>query len=903
MEKLCFFFLSVTTLLVGRASAQPAPTVTLTGRITDAATGQPLPFATVYIDNTTQGTLADAHGMYRLTGVALGTVELAASFVGYHPARQALRLTDSRPHSVSLALKPDAALLQAVIVTAQKPKAWQRQFRQFKAALLGDTYFAGQCSIPNGRMVEFSEKDGHLLATASEPLMIENAALGYRLHYELLHFDLYQSATYYAGISRFEELKPETPAQATRWHRARQRAYEGSTRHLLASLLAGTHERQGFLVYRATFVLPTRTQGAVLRSESQPGARVVRSDTLFRPGELPFERELVLSTCLEIFNTRQYTRNSPYPALPYAYSVLYLPQGRAGLTTSGWVSNPDGMEIRGFLGGDRLATLLPADWQPEGTVAPGATLAKASNYPEPAPDAWLDSLARRHAERPGGDLIFLHPTKPAYTTGDRLWLSAYVLDPATHQPRSSRIDPNGTEQAPALQVELLTPTGHLVLHQWQPVSKGRASGTFRLSDSLATGTYRLRAYSGANREAQQPEFERTIFVQNGVSPPEAPPDSAQPNRLDVQFLPEGGRWVAGLPARLGLKVLDRSGRGLRATAVILDAQNGEVARLTTNSLGMGSLELTPLPGQRYHALVRWGVFSQTTSLPAPEPEGLTLRAEAPGDSAWIRLRLRASARYDRQAVYVLAQSRGRVHWQQKRLLENGTAQVEIPTGSLPAGVCQIALFDAIGRPWAERLVFIPEKLPPASLSLTAGKPRYQARERAAFSLRLLDGDGLPLAVSGSVSVTDANQVPADSLSADLRSYLLLTSGLRGRVENPNAYLHDTQPGTLRALDDLLLTQGWRRMLLPMNQADSLGGLVLRGRVLDRRGRPLPLANVILTSTSASQPVAFSARADSAGNFRISGLLLRDTVRFRPRVMDNFFKTLDATARLDAPGGR
>ncbi len=903
MRNVLFLFW-LTGLSAGTVFGQPQPAPALRGRVTDATTGQPLPFASVFINASTRGTTTDDQGYYRLTGVPLGTIEVVASYLGYQPARQKIRLTGGLFPTVNLVLKPSAALLNAVTVTAKGSKTWQRQFRRFKDALLGETPLANQCEISNGRTIEFSEKAGHLLAQATEPLIIENRALGYRLHYDLLYFDTDRRITYFAGTTRFEELNPETPTQAERWQRARQAAYRGSTRHLLASLIAGTYEQEGFLVYQTDFRVPNDAISPILLFESQrQRSTAIQADSLFLPGDLPFERRFVLKNPLEIFYTKLNSRQSPYRDMPFAYSLLKLPQGSAVVTTDGWVTRPQGLEIRGYLGGDRLAALLPADWRPTGQEAAPAKGQAPAEVAVLATDQRLDSLGRLQALQTPPSAVFLHVDKPIYTTGDRLWLSAYVLDPTT--PQFRRADPGTPERSPALHVELLTPAGQLVRHQWQGVSEGRAAGEFRLSDSLAAGVYRLRAYPDAGRDAFQPAFERTVFIQNGLKSPEvsAPPPAA--DGFDVQFLPEGGRWVAGLPARLGVKALDRTGRGRRVKCSILDSAGQAVARLVTNPVGMGSVAFTPLPGQRYRAVVRLDMdtVSHVLPLPFPEPEGLTLGVDAVSDSTRFRLRVRASKQYAQQAVYLLVKSRGQVRRQAKLMLQNGSAQLDLPTGALPPGVCQVTLFDAAGRPWAERLAFVPERMPPARLSLTAGKPQYQPRERAVFALRLIDGTEAPAVIAGSVAVTDADQVPPDSLTADLRTHLLLTSALRGRIENPNAYLRDTQPGTRRALDDLLLTQGWRRLSQSAVRVDSLGGLVLRGRVLDRRGRPLPGVNVILTSTSASQPVAFSARADSAGNFRMGGLLLRDTVRLRPRVMDDFFKTLDATVRLDAPDGR
>ena len=44
-----------------------------------------------------------------------------------------------------------------------------------------------------------------------------NEALGYRLYYNLLHFDLYQARMQFAGTSRFEELRSTDARQQAKW--------------------------------------------------------------------------------------------------------------------------------------------------------------------------------------------------------------------------------------------------------------------------------------------------------------------------------------------------------------------------------------------------------------------------------------------------------------------------------------------------------------------------------------------------------------------------------------------------------------------------------------------------------------------------------------------------------------
>ena len=97
------------------------------------------------------------------------------------------------------------------------------------------------------------------------------------------------------------------------------------------------------------------------------------------------------------------------------------------------------------------------------------------------------------------------------------------------------------------------------------------------------------------------------------------------------------------------------------------------------------------------------------------------------------------------------------------------------------------------------------------MRVLSAKARYASRESVAIGLQFRDSDGYPVVGSWSAAVTDADQLPADTTRPDLRTYLLLTGGLRGMIESPAHYL---QEGNLSDLDNLLLTQGWRRLPAP-----------------------------------------------------------------------------------------
>lgn len=870
----------------------------LTGSVTDATTGKPMPFANVYVNGSTRGTITDEKGVYTLTGVPLGTVEIAASFVGYQPARQTIRFDNTTPQRANFQLKPSEQTLEAVTVRGN-PKQWERQLRQFKKQLFGEP-FGGQCLLVNSEVISFNEAKDHLYATANEPLIIENQALGYRLIYALQHFDATSSGNVYsAGTARFEELKPQNERQANQFRRNRLTAYKGSIRHLMASLADNTFKEAGFLVYQEDVTKPIflESRSITLAAAVSDYKRLipVKVSTLIQPGRLATERRLVSPMKLIVFYTNAVSGFSPYPDARYAYTEMTLPRSQLQLTVDGIITMPEGMEAKGSMGNDRLSTMLPADWKPDGTQKqtltndPLATQGKLT-----LPDARLERITTAFNERfkllaPN---VFVHIDKPVYATGDRLWMSTYFLDAANHQRASGET---------ALHVDLLSSTGKLVQHQWVRIVDGRGEGNFRLSDTLLTGTYRLRAYTDEDDAQRRPAFERSVAIYNLFRNEVSIRSDSVSQPVDVQILPEGGRWITGLPTRLGVKIIQPNGHGLLIAGRIVDDQGAEVARFRTNPQGMTSVSMEPKPQRTYYADIVYNNQPQRVPLPKPETEGLLLSADAISDTTRLALTILSTNRAVIDSVYILIQQHGRVVDQRKLLLQNGVAKLSLPMMSWLPGLTQVTLYDATAKPQAERLVFVPEFVAPVRVLMGINKTRYQPREQVSLSVNLTD-NGLPALAALSASITDADQVPDDTAEATLPAHLLLTGELRGRIENPNQYVANHSAETRRALDDLLLTQGWRRVT-GTPETERLGGVSLRGRIVNAKNQPISGAQLMVAPTAGQSSIK-SAGVDEQGRFRLAGLAIADTVRLLTQITDRQFKnipTKDAILVLEGPG--
>lgn len=433
-----------------------------------------------------------------------------------------------------------------------------------------------------------------------------------------------------------------------------------------------------------------------------------------------------------------------------------------------------------------------------------------------------------------------------------------------------------------MHVDLLSSTGKLVQHQWVRIIDGRGEGNFRLSDTLLTGTYRLRAYTDEDDAQRRPAFERSVTIYNLFRSEVSIRGDSAAQPVDVQILPEGGRWIAGLPARLGVKIVKPNGHGLPITGRIVDDLDAEIVRFKTNQQGMISVSMEPKAQRTYYAEVTYNNLPQHVPLPKPETEGLLLSADAISDTTRLGLTILSANRAVIDSVYILIQQHGRVVDGRKILLQNGVAKLSLAMMSWLPGLAQITLYNATAKPQAERLVFVPEFTAPVRVLMGVNKTRYQPREQAILSVNLND-NGLPAIAALSASITDAGQVPDDTTEATLPAHLLLTGELRGRVENPNGYVVNHTTETRQALDDLLLTQGWRRVS-GKPETERLGGVSLRGRILTANNRPIPGAQLIVAST-VGQSFVKSAGADEQGRFRLGGMAIADTVRLLTQIAD------------------
>ncbi|MGI4864494.1 MAG: TonB-dependent receptor plug domain-containing protein [Janthinobacterium lividum] len=523
---------------------------------------------------------------------------------------------------------------------------------------------------------------------------------------------------------------------------------------------------------------------------------------------------------------------------------------------------------------------------------PAAALLGLMAFRQPADENPVRVLAERLAafyNRARLEKVYLHLDRPVYGTGETIWFNAYLVDGLRHRPDSlSRI----------VYVELLSPQRRLITRRTLRVEDiGLAHGDIELGDTLQGGTYVLRAYTNWMRNAG-PNYFYQRQLQVWPASPEQPADkpapiiAARPSaqktvaaKVDVQLFPEGGTLVAGLPSVVAFKAQAVTGRGLAISGQVLDGQNKPVgAAFKSQHLGMGHFSFTPVAGQQYHARVTLpGGGTADYPLPAAQPSGYALHVVDSGENFDIEARYLGAT--PPGPALLLSEVRGYIVGLPPRPLtsDGKPATWRVAKSKYPNGIVHFTLFDAQSRPQAERLAFVQNAAPVLRIALTADKAAYAPHDRVLMKAKVMDASGQPVTTRFSVAVAEQGAANLDANAETIASNLLLTSDLTGYVEEPGYYFKNQTPEVTQALDDLLLTQGWRRFVwkdllagtLPLPQYRPEQALALSGVVTGMGHNPIANSQLTYVQTKPTRQV-LTATTDGQGRFSFVGFDGKDT---------------------------
>ena len=434
--------------------------------------------------------------------------------------------------------------------------------------------------------------------------------------------------------------------------------------------------------------------------------------------------------------------------------------------------------------------------------------------------------------------VFIHMDNTCYFLGDTIWFKAYVTRTDTRT--VSRL-------SELLYVELLNQDGFLVQRQNIRLKQGMGDGSFVLLDSLYGGYYELRAYTRwmlnwgeyehphteyaekwfFNKKMAKDYFRDYDKIYSRVFPvydkPTAPGDYVHDMTLRplaryfkhkekaetavLTLFPEGGNIVAGTQTCIAFEANNDEGKHLEGTVRLTDRSGNVVAEAKTEHRGRGKLTFACTADEKYTAEFSNDTVTAKQTLPEIQKDGCALRLQQNENSITAHVQAVGAATSEQIGLTVMHQ--GLLQHFFTLDTQSGQEQtVEIPLDSLPIGVNQFTVFNQEGRVYADRLCFVNRNtFANNQLEFEGIKENYAPFE--AIQLKIKKPQQ---AVGGIVSVSVQDAVTTEYIYDDgnILTEMLLSSEIKGFVEQPKYYFEANDDTHRLHLDLLMMVQGWRR---------------------------------------------------------------------------------------------
>lgn len=361
------------------------------------------------------------------------------------------------------------------------------------------------------------------------------------------------------------------------------------------------------------------------------------------------------------------------------------------------------------------------------------------------------------------------------------------------------------------------------------------------------------------------------------------------NDFDITFMPEGGNFPSGIDHRIAFKAINSSGLSEEITGTIVNDKGETLDQFSTAYKGMGYITLKAKEGDKLYAICKnQNNIEKRVELPSVNNQHLSLRTDWQKDV--LHVELNKPSTFSASDYYLLVHCRGTLLYTEK--WGEGRTHINFQKQSLPSGVIQLVLVDGNKNPVSERLVFNISETDRAKVNFITDKENYRKREQVNAEITLTDYQGNPLSGNFSISVTDDNDVKPDSC-VNILSTLLLTSDLKGYIEDPGYYFQDPDSEKSAHLDILMMTQGWRRYNVsgilkgeyqyPSRLSETqqvISGMVKTGLLKNKTEEGIPV--FLFSQIGGNLNPLGRAETKKDGHFYLGGFEGRDSTEYTVR---------------------
>lgn len=462
--------------------------------------------------------------------------------------------------------------------------------------------------------------------------------------------------------------------------------------------------------------------------------------------------------------------------------------------------------------------------------------------------------------------VYLHTDRNFYIAGEILWFKAYITDGILNAP---------ADLSKVAYVDVIDISNKVFLQTKIALKSGKGNGSLYLPANMPSGKYKIRTYTNWMKNADAAfYFEKAFTVVNAQSTAGLVVAGTTPE-YDIQFFPEGGNLVKNVESKVAFRMTDKNGKGVQAfTGIVLNQNRDTIAVFNPSRFGIGYFNFTPADTRLYKAYITTpSGRTIVKDLPAAMEEGYTMKLRK-ADQGQVEVTVHSrNTGNTASAVYLFIHTRGLVKNVQTKVLQNSSAHFIIAEDILGDGISHFTVFNNLRQPVCERLYF---KNPLNRLVIHAktNVPGYGMRKKVNVDVNSADShnESIPANMSLAVYRLDSLQTSEQS---DIFSYLWLSADLKGTVESPSWYFSGSD-STAEAMDNLMLTHGWRRFAWTAIQQNRLPtykflpeytGHIITGKITDSATRK-PLTDVIVyLSVPGDRTQFYASSSDANGNIR------------------------------------
>jgi hypothetical protein len=253
----------------------------LKGYILSAENNQPIQGASVYISNSSKGTVSLQDGSFTLENLPIGNITLVVSCIGFETYSNSIDVSQNGNYSIKIVLTQKISELQEVKLTVWEKDGFKKWGDFFLEHFIGNMEEATYCTIKNPEVLKFKhdKKNNTLLVKAFKTLVIENKALGYVINYDLegFEYDFNKRVLFYYGYQLFKEMETKRNGKLNKWINKRNEVYKGSMMHFIRALYKNQLEEEGF---DAKFIVKTpnyekQRVATILRNNFNAGTQII----------------------------------------------------------------------------------------------------------------------------------------------------------------------------------------------------------------------------------------------------------------------------------------------------------------------------------------------------------------------------------------------------------------------------------------------------------------------------------------------------------------------------------------------------------------------------------------------------------------------------------------------------